>query len=163
MHYSSTVKFVVTWNPRMEPGIEPWEGKLNVRCLFLWKTFYRDSFSHFLVFGSAHIHTNTHTHTHKKKRVSEFSQWKILIKIRLIFYRLFSKKKIWKTISLSLVAFPINIIFFCNHRKHNFLTPSLSHGKLSPLLSLLFSFYLIIYSLFWIPSLIFFFSMKFLV
>ena len=87
-----------------------------------------------------------------------FTQRKILIKIKLIFYRLFSKKKkIWKTISLSLVASPINIIFVYNRGNHNFLAPFLSHGKLSPFLSLLFAFYLILYSLFWIPSLIFFF------
>ena len=71
-------------------------------------------------------------------------------------------KKFWKTISLSLVASPIYIIFFYSCGKHNFLAPSLSHGKLSHFLSLLFAFYLIIYSLFWIPSLIFF-SKKFLV
>ena len=55
--------------------------------LFCWKTFYKNSFSYFLVFGSI-----------KKKKIG---QQKTLIKIRLIFYRLFSKKKIWKTISLS--------------------------------------------------------------
>ena len=55
-----------------------------------------------------------------------FGQQKTLIKIRLIFYRLFSKKKIWKTISLSRVASPINIIFVYSHGKHNFLAPSLS-------------------------------------
>ena len=92
-------------------------------CLFHWKIFCKYSFPHFSVFGS------------QKKKKSQwktiFSQRKILIKIKLIFYSLFSQKKFWKTISLSRVASPINIIFICSHGKHNFLTPSLSHGKLS--------------------------------
>ena len=52
-------------------------------CLFRWKTFYKDSFLHFPMFGSI------------KKKIGQwktiFSQWKTLIKIRLIFYKLFSK------------------------------------------------------------------------
>ena len=60
-----------------------------------------------------------------------FSQRKTLIKIRLIFYRLFSKILFWKTISLSRVASPINIIFVYSRGKHNFLAHSLSHGKFS--------------------------------
>ena len=51
-------------------------------CLFLWKTLCKHSFAHFPVFGST------------KKKIGQwktiFSQRKILIKIRLIFYRLFS-------------------------------------------------------------------------
>ena len=70
-----------------------------------------------------------------QKRISQrktiFSQRKTLIKIKLIFYRLFSKIFFWKTISLSCVAFLINIIFICSCGKHNFLAPSLSHGKFS--------------------------------
>ena len=46
-------------------------------CLFCWKTFYKDSISYFTVFGN--IKKNGQQITH--------------IKIRLIFYRLFSKKK----------------------------------------------------------------------
>ena len=60
-----------------------------------------------------------------------FGQQKTLIKIRLIFHRLFSKNFFWKTISLSHVASPINIIFVYSRGKHNFLAPSLSHGKFS--------------------------------
>ena len=85
-----------------------------------------------------------------------FSQQKTLIKIRLIFYRLFSNIFFWKTISLSLIASSINIIFFCRCGKHNFLTLCLSHGKLSHFFSLFFTFSLIIYSLLWISILIFF-------
>ena len=86
-----------------------------------------------------------------------FTQRKILIKIKLIFYRLFSKIFFWQTISLSLVASPINIIFFYSHEKHRFLAFSLSHSKLSHFFSILFAFYLFIYSLIWIPSFFFFF------
>ena len=52
--------------------------------LFCWKTFYKDSFSYFSVFGNI-----------KKcgQRKTIFGQQKTLVKIRLIFYRLFSKKK----------------------------------------------------------------------
>ena len=66
-----------------------------------------------------------------------------------------------KKISLTFVASPINIIFFCSHEKHNFLVPSLSHNKLSHFFSLLFAFSLIIYSLLRISSLICFFFKKF--
>ena len=90
--------------------------------LFCWKIFCKDSFPHFSMFGSTKI-------TSQWKTI--FGQQKILIKIRLIFYRLFSKKLFWKTISLSRVASPINIIFVCSHGKHNFLVSSFSHGKLS--------------------------------
>ena len=104
-------------------------------CLFLWKTLCKDSFPHFPVFGST-----------KKKKIGQwktiFSQRKILIKIRLIFYRLFSNFFFfWKTISLSRVASLINIIFVCSRRKHNFLAPSLSHGKLSHFFTLPFTFF----------------------
>ena len=68
-----------------------------------------------------------------------FDQQKTLIKIRLIFYKLFSKKFFWKTISLSCVASPINIIFVYSYGKHNFLAPSLSHGKFSHFFSLPFA------------------------
>ena len=115
--------------------------------LFRRKAFCKDSFLHFSVFGST-------KKTGQRKTI--FSQQKTLIKIRLIFYRLFSKKKFWKTISLSLITSPINIIFFCSCGKHNFLAPYLSHSKLSHFFSLLFAFSLIIYSLLWISSLIFF-------
>ena len=60
-----------------------------------------------------------------------FGQRKTLIKIRLIFYKLFSKFFFWKTISLLCVASTINIIFVYSHGKHNFLAPSFSHGKFS--------------------------------
>ena len=90
--------------------------------MFCWKTFCKDSFPHFPVFDST-------KKTSQWKTI--FNQWKTLIKIRLIFYRLFSIKKFWKTISLSLITSPINIIFFCSRGKHNFLAPSLSHSKLS--------------------------------
>ena len=124
--------------------------------LFRWKAFCKDSFLHFSVFGST-------KKTGQRKTI--FSQRKTLIKRRIIFYKLFSKKKKknWKTISLSLITSPINIIFFCSCGKHNFLVPYLSHSKLSHFFSLLFVFSLIIYSLLWISSLIFFFSKKFLV
>ena len=118
--------------------------------MFHWKTFCKDSFPHFPVFGST-----------KKKKTDQwktiFTQRKILIKIKLIFYRLFSKIFFWQTISLSLVASPINIIFFYSHEKHRFLAFSLSHSKLSHFFSILFAFYLFIYSLIWIPSFFFFF------
>ena len=109
-------------------------------CLFHWKTFCKDSFPHFAVCGST-------------KKISQwktiFGQQKTLIKIRLIFYRFFSKKKKknWKTISLSHVASPINIIFVFSHDKHNFLAPSLSHGKISHFFSLPFTFSLLTPSL----------------
>ena len=115
------------------------ERKISLTlCLFRWKTFCKDSFPHFPVFGST-------KKTGQQKTI--FSQWKILIKIRLVFYRLFSKKKNWKTISLSHIAFPINIIFVCSHDKHNFLAPSLSHGKISHFFSLPFTFSLLTPSL----------------
>ena len=76
-----------------------------------------------------------------------FSQQKTLIKIKLIFYKLFSKKKFGKTISLSRVASPINIIFVYSSGKHNFLVPSLSHGKFFHFFSLLFTFSLLTLSL----------------
>ena len=113
-------------------------------CLFRWKTFCKNSFLHFLVFCST----------------IKICQQKTLIKIKLIFNRFFSKTNFWKTISLSLITSPINIIFFYSHGKHNFLTLSLSHNKLSHFFSLLFAFSLIIYSLLWISSLIFFFSLR---
>ena len=72
-----------------------------------------------------------------------FGQQKTLIKIRLSFYKLFSKKIFWKTIFLSCVASPINIIFVYNRGKHNFLAPSLSHGKFSHFFSLPFAFSLL--------------------
>ena len=72
-----------------------------------------------------------------------FGQQKTLIKIRLIFYRFFSKNFFWKTISLSRVASPINIIFVYSRGKHNFLAPSLSHGKFSHFFSLPFAFSLL--------------------
>ena len=100
-------------------------------CLFRWKTFCKNSFLHFLVFGST----------------KKICQQKTLIKIKLIFNRFFSKTNFWKTISLSLITSPINIIFFYSRGKHNFLTLSLSHNKLSHFFSLLFAFSLIIYSL----------------
>ena len=90
-------------------------------CLFRWKTFCKDSFPHFSVFGSTKKTGQWKTN---------FGQRKTVIKIRLIFYRLFSKKYFWKTISLSLVTSPINIIFVCSCGKHYFLAPSLSHGKI---------------------------------
>ena len=108
-------------------------------CLFLWKTFCKDSFSHFPVFGST-----------KKPGQWKiiFGQRKILIFIRFIFYRLFSKKKKnWKTISLSHVASPLNIIFIYSRGKHNFLAPSLSHRKFSHFFSLPFAFSLLTPSL----------------
>ena len=128
----------------------------HVFILFRQKTFYKDSFPHFPVFGS----------TKKKKKIDQwktiFTQRKILIKIKLIFYRLFSKNFFWQTISLSLVASPINIIFFYSHEKHRFLAFSLSHSKLSHFFSILFAFYLFIYYLIWIPSFFFFFFRNFL-
>ena len=72
-----------------------------------------------------------------------FDQWKTLIKIRLIFYKLFSKKIFWKTISLSCVASSIDIIFIYSREKHNFLVPSLSHGKFSHFFSFPFTFSLL--------------------
>ena len=65
------------------------------------------------------------------------------IQLRLIFYRLFSKKKFWKTISPSRVASPINIIFIYSSWKHNFLVSSLSQDKLSHFFSLPFTFSLL--------------------
>ena len=65
------------------------------------------------------------------------------IQLRLIFYKLFSKKNFWKTISPSRVASPINIIFIYNCQKHNFLVSSLSHDKLSHFFSLPFTFSLL--------------------
>ena len=101
----------------------------------LLKTFCKDSFSHFSMFGST------------KKKPGQwktiFGQRKTLIKIRLIFYKLFSKNFFWKTISLSCVASPINIIFVYSRGKHNFLVPSLSHGKFSHFFSLPFTFSLL--------------------
>ena len=107
-------------------------------CLFRWKIFCEDNFPHFPVFGST-------KKTGQWKTI--FGQWKTLIKIRLIFYRLFSKKNFWKTIFLSHVASPINIIFICSHDKHNLLAPSLSHGKISYFFSLPFTFSLLTPSL----------------
>ena len=69
-----TNKVPYTW-PRSNPSC--------TLCLFHWKTFCKDNFSHFPVFGS------TKKKTSQRKTI--FSQWKILIKIRLIFYMLFSK------------------------------------------------------------------------
>ena len=111
-------------------------------CLFHRKTFCKNSFPHFPVFGS----------TKKKKLVNRklsFSQRKILIKIRLIFYMLFSKFFFWKTIPLSRVVSSINIIFIYSCGKHNFMVPSLSlsHGKLSHFFSLPFAFSLLTSSL----------------
>ena len=99
----------------------------------------KDNFPHFPVFGS--------TKKNPGQWKTIFGQRKTRIKIRLIFYRLFSKKKFWKTISLSYVAFPINIIFVYSCGKHNFLAPSLSHGKFSRFFSLPFTFSLLISSL----------------
>ena len=76
-----------------------------------------------------------------------FGQRKTLIKIRLIFYRLVSKKLFWKTISLSCIVYPINIIFAYSRGKHNILVPSLSHGKLSHSFSLPLTFSLLTPSL----------------
>ena len=53
-------------------------------CLVHWKTFCKDSFLHFPVFGSTQK-------TSQRKTI--FSQQKTLIKIRLIFYKSFSQKK----------------------------------------------------------------------
>ena len=72
-----------------------------------------------------------------------FGQRKTLIKIMLIFCRLFSKKKFWKTIFLSYIASSINIIFVYSREKHNFLAHSLSHGKFFHFFSLSFAFSLL--------------------
>ena len=72
-----------------------------------------------------------------------FGQWKTIIKIRLNFYKLFSKFFFWKTIFLSCVASLINIIFVYSHGKHNFLAPSLSHSNFSHFFSLPFTFSLL--------------------
>ena len=66
--------------------------------------------------------------------------------LQVVFQKKKRKKK-RKTISLSRAAFLINIIFICSHEKHNFLAPSLSHGKFSHFFSLPFIFYLLIPSL----------------
>ena len=68
-----------------------------------------------------------------------FGQRKTLIKIRLNFYMLFSRFFFGKQF-LSHVASLINIIFVCNYGKHNFLTPSLLHGKFSYFFFLPFTF-----------------------
>ena len=106
--------------------------------LFRWKTFCKNNFLHFLVFGSTKEPSQWKT---------IFGQQKTLIKIRLIFYRFFSKIFFWKTISLSRIASPINIIFIYSHGKHNFLTSSLSRGKFSHFSSLPFTFSLLTPSL----------------
>ena len=70
-----------------------------------------------------------------QKKISQlktiFSQWKTLIKTRLIFYGMFSNFFFfWKTISLSRITSPINIVFFftlCSRRKQLILAPTLSH------------------------------------
>ena len=86
-----------------------------------------------------------------QKKISQwktiFGQQKTLIKIRLIFYRLFSNFFFWKTISLSRIASPIKIIFIYSCEKHNFFAPSLSHGKFSHFFSLPFTFSLLTPSL----------------
>ena len=91
--------------------------------MFCWKTFCIYSFPHFPVFDST-----------KKTWSMENYLWLMenLIKIKLIFYRLFSFFFFFgKTISLSRVASSINIIFVYSREKHNFLASSLSHGKFS--------------------------------
>ena len=98
-------------------------------CLFRWKTFYKDSFPHFPMFSDI------------KKNFGQwktiFSQWKTLIKIRLIFYRLFSKifffgkQSLSHTMHNSYTSSDLEKnIFFCSF--------SLSHNKLSHFFS---SFY----------------------
>ena len=54
-------------------------------CLFRWKTFYKNNFPHFPVYGNIKKKIN--------QRKTIFSQQKTLIKIKFIFYKLFSKKK----------------------------------------------------------------------
>ena len=107
----------------------------NNNVLFVsLETFCKYSFPHFPVSSSI-------------KKIGQwktiFGQRKTLIKIRLIFYKLFSKKFFQKTISLSCVTSPIDIIFVYNRGKHNFLAPSLSHGKFSHFFSFPFTFSLL--------------------
>ena len=75
-------------------------------CLFRWKTFYKNNFPHFPVYGNIKKKIN--------QRKTIFSQQKTLIKIKFIFYKLFSKKKKKKENNLSRMQriTPINIIFF---------------------------------------------------
>ena len=63
-----------------------------------------------------------------------FSQWKILIKIRLVFYRLFSKFFFLEN-NLSLMVRSLTLSLFA----FSFLTPSLSLTLVSLSLSLCFS------------------------
>ena len=83
-------------------------------CLFRWKTFYKKRLQHFPMFGNI-------KKIGQRKAIS--GQWKTLTKISLIFYRLFSKKKILENnlsfaqcitlIALSLLLFPL--LFLSSH------------------------------------------------
>ena len=72
-------------------------------CLFRWKTFYKDSFPHFLVFGSI--------------KIKKIGQRKTRIKMRLILYMLFSNFFLENNLSLTQCISPINIIFFWPKKK----------------------------------------------
>ena len=102
-----------------------------------WKIFYKDSFSHFLVFDSIKKDWSTEIY---------FSQQKTLIKIRLIFYRLFSKKKKKKigNQSLSHVAHNSYKILSSSNSRNNifFCSFNLSHNKISHFFSSLCFFFL---------------------
>ena len=119
-----------------------------ILCLFHWKTFYKKRLSHFPVFGNI-------KRIGQRKAIS--GQWKTLTKISLIFYRLFSKKKIYilennlsfarciTLIALSLLLFPLLFLssliltvtpsgLFSSHRFHLIcLSPLFSPGFSSPL------------------------------
>ena len=95
-------------------------------CLFHWKTLCKDSFPHFPVFGSIFLN--------KKKIVNKklylFNK-KTLTKIKLIFYRLFSKNKILEN-NLSLAQ---HITLIARSLFLFLLTPSLSLHLVSSFLT----------------------------
>ena len=103
-------------------------------CLFRWKILCKDSFLHFTVFAST-----------KKTWLMENYFWSTENpnKNKAYFLYVVFQFFFWKTISLSSVASPINIILVYSCGKHNFLAPSLSRGKLSHFFSLPFAFSLL--------------------
>ena len=108
--------------------------------LFRWKIIYIDSFPHFSVFGRQHTKKSS-------QRKTIFSQWKTLIKTRLIFYGMFSNFFFFLENNLSLTHhISYKYIFFLyplQPRETSILAPlssvSQSYGKLS-VFSLLFAF-----------------------
>ena len=76
-------------------------------CLFHWKTFYKDSFPHFLVFGSVKKYWSTENYLQPMEK-----SYKNKAYILQVVFQKKNKKNLENNLSLTQCIAPINIIFF---------------------------------------------------